>query len=570
MTDEKFLIEDGVLVKYIGGSEEQVVVPDGVTAVGDRAFARCDTVAEIILPDSVVAIGERAFMECGWLTKIVLPDSLEFIDASAFRRCDSLEAVYLPDSLKMLPVACFYECANLKSVRLPAGIKQISPRTFYGCSGIEAIVLPEGLTEIEECAFEYCTSLCSVKLPDSLTAIGRHAFARCYELSDINIPAGVKSIGCNAFHQTAFIENTDNGFVIGGDGILISCAVGAEHITVPAGIKMIGEMAFAYNDRVQSVKLPDGVIEICSSAFERCTALSEISLPDSLRIIGDRVFEECSSLEKISLPDGVTQIGSKAFEYTPIEEGSEMLILNDKYLIAYHGEEEYPQIPDTVEVIAGGAFSGNTDIKSVSLGGKVRFVCREAFRWCRELEEVHISAAVQYLGAYAFSGCGKLHAHIECARRTVGESTFETGQWITFTEGDRSFDLQLQNVLAAGSCEHALFAFAAERTEQRFIQMAIPEYCLPAAICYAESGDVFADYLRENIVSAVCMVIDRGDIELLRRVLGYGFLTERQTAECAAYAIEQKAFEQQVMIMRYKQDTFGAISDEALDSKFDW
>lgn len=570
MIDERFLIEDGVLVKYIGGGEEQVIVPDGVTAVGDRAFARCDTVAEVILPDSVVAIGERAFMECNWLTKIVLPDTLEFIDASAFRRCDALEMIELPDSLKMLPVACFYECANLKSVRLPAEIKQISPRTFYGCSSMESIVLPEGVTEIEECAFEYCASLRNVKLPDSLISIGRHAFARCYQLSDINIPDGVKNIGCNAFHQTAFIENTDNGFVIGGDGILISCTGGSEHIAVPAGIKKIGEMAFAYNARVRSVSLPDGVSEICNNAFERCTALSEISLPDSLSIIGDRVFEECSSLEKISLPDGITQIGSKAFEYTPIEEGSEMLILNYKYLIAYHGEEEYPQIPDGVEVIASGAFSGNTDIKAVSLGGKVRFVCREAFRWCRELEEVHISAAVQYLGAYAFSGCDKLHAYIECSRRIVGESTFETGQWLTFTDGNNSFAVQLQNVLTAESCEHALFAFTAERTGHRFMQMAVPEYCLPAAICYADSGSVYADHLRENIVAAVCMAVDRGDIELLRRVLGYGFLTERQTAECAAYAIEQKAFEQQVMIMRYKQDTFGAISDEALNSKFDW
>lgn len=569
MIDERFQIENGVLVRY-NGEEEKVIVPDGVTAIGDRAFDYCDTITEVILPNSVISIGERAFMKCSWLTKIGMPNTLEFIGNAAFRGCDSLERIELPVGLSILPNACFYECINLKSAILPIGINRICLRAFSGCSSLVSINLPDELTKIEECAFEHCNSLQSVILPDSLMYIGRHAFASCYKLSEIKIPKSVKSIGSGAFYQTAFLDNSDSEFVIGGDGILISCISEAENIIVPAGVKKIGERAFAYNEHIRNVIFSDGVSEICNNAFERCKALSDILLTESLRIIGDRAFEECSSLVEISLPTGITQIGVGVFEYTPIADWSETLILNDKYLIAYRDNEKYPQIPDTVEVIAGGAFFGNTDIKAVELNGRISSICKEAFRWCRNLEKVHISSNVQYIGEYAFAGCDDLHAYIECSQRIVEENAFESGCWITFIDEANSFTVQLKNNLTAESHEQALFDFTSNRIEINFEKMYIPEYRLPVSICYAKYNIVYEKFLRENIVAAVCMAVDRTDSELLRCVLEYGFLTESQSIECAAYAIEHKAIEQQVIIMRYKQDSFGAVSDEIIDSRFDW
>lgn len=569
MNDKGFIIEDSVLLRYVG-TDEKVVVPDGITAIGDRAFMGCETVAQLILPDSVVSIGERAFIGCSWLTEIVLSHDLEYLGMAAFRGCDSLERIELPDKLREIPTACFYECIDLKSVKLSSALQVISARAFSGCCDIVSIELPHGVTEIEESAFEHCTRLQSVTLPETLIYISRNAFSGCHKLCEINIPMSVKSIGSAAFYQTAFLDDSDGELVIVGNGILINCSAEAESITVPEGVKTIGERAFAYNENIRSVTLPDGVAEICNNAFERCKALEKISLPESLKIIGDRAFEDCSSLAEISLPENITQIGRGAFGWTPIDDGLHTLILNDKYLLAYRGDEKCPQIPDTVEVIAGGAFMNNSDIEEVALNNSVRFVCKEAFRWCRGLKEVHIGTNVRYLGESAFSGCENLHAYIDSAQRTVGESTFEAGQLLTFTQGENSFTVMLQNELSAESCEHALFAFAAEPCEQRFIQMRAPEYCLPASICYVVYGGVYEKYLRENIVEAVCMTVDREDSELLQRVLGYGFLTEAQAAVCAEYAIEHKALEQQVMIMRYKQDKFGSTNDEKIDSRFDW
>ena len=62
-----FIIENGVLIKY-KGSEEAVVIPDGVTEIGDRAFACCMNLQYVTLPESVTYIGEDAFSECENLT----------------------------------------------------------------------------------------------------------------------------------------------------------------------------------------------------------------------------------------------------------------------------------------------------------------------------------------------------------------------------------------------------------------------------------------------------------------------------------------------------------------------
>ena len=56
---EDFIIEDGVLKEYVG-EESDVVIPDGVTAIGDEAFYGCD-METVFIPDSVISIGEGAF-----------------------------------------------------------------------------------------------------------------------------------------------------------------------------------------------------------------------------------------------------------------------------------------------------------------------------------------------------------------------------------------------------------------------------------------------------------------------------------------------------------------------------
>lgn len=58
-----FVINDGVLKKYTG-NDVDVVIPDGVTSIGDNAFSHCSSLENIEIPNSVTSIGNSAFGDC--------------------------------------------------------------------------------------------------------------------------------------------------------------------------------------------------------------------------------------------------------------------------------------------------------------------------------------------------------------------------------------------------------------------------------------------------------------------------------------------------------------------------
>ena len=61
-SNNDFEIENGVLVKYTGAGGD-VVIPDGVTSIGDWAFSRCEGLTSVTMPDSVTSIEDHAFCE---------------------------------------------------------------------------------------------------------------------------------------------------------------------------------------------------------------------------------------------------------------------------------------------------------------------------------------------------------------------------------------------------------------------------------------------------------------------------------------------------------------------------
>ncbi len=66
-----FVIENGVLKKYVGLGGD-VVVPEGVTEIGEWAFSRIDTLTSILIPDHITSIGKWAFFHCPSLADVTL------------------------------------------------------------------------------------------------------------------------------------------------------------------------------------------------------------------------------------------------------------------------------------------------------------------------------------------------------------------------------------------------------------------------------------------------------------------------------------------------------------------
>ena len=97
----------------------KVVLPEGVTAIGDYAFRGCSSLQEVALPATLAAIGKSAFARCRSLKEIALPDTLAAIGRGAFQRCSSLQEIALPDTLAAIGDRAFQGCSSLQEVALP-------------------------------------------------------------------------------------------------------------------------------------------------------------------------------------------------------------------------------------------------------------------------------------------------------------------------------------------------------------------------------------------------------------------------------------------------------------------
>lgn len=90
----EFIIENGVL--QYRGREKQVVIPEGVTKIGKRAFAAWMSLTRVTVPEGVEAINAEAFYECRELERIDLPASVKKIGESAFWGCSNHLTIYAP------------------------------------------------------------------------------------------------------------------------------------------------------------------------------------------------------------------------------------------------------------------------------------------------------------------------------------------------------------------------------------------------------------------------------------------------------------------------------------------
>ena len=175
-----------------------VVIEDGVTSIGDRAFYSCESLTSVTIPDSVTAIGDSAFYYCKSLTSVTLPNSVTSIGEDAFYYCESLTSVTIPDGVTTIGVTAFAYCYNLASVTIPDSVTAIGDSAFFRCYNLTTVTIPDSVTTIRYGTFMQC-ALTSVTIPNSVTSIGGCAFYGCSRLTSVTIPNSVTSIGDSAF-----------------------------------------------------------------------------------------------------------------------------------------------------------------------------------------------------------------------------------------------------------------------------------------------------------------------------------------------------------------------------------
>lgn len=181
----------------------------GVTALPTKALSASDnstyysnTVLEkIILPEGITTIGDKAFSCLKALKEINIPESVTSIGWASFYGCSSLQSIHLPEGITEISKMCFYNCSSLSEINIPDGVEAIRYYAFYG-SKVTEIHLGSGLKTLEESAFYYCRNLSKVIFNSpELKTIGNSAFDQT-AITELVLPQNLEEIGKSAFYWT--------------------------------------------------------------------------------------------------------------------------------------------------------------------------------------------------------------------------------------------------------------------------------------------------------------------------------------------------------------------------------
>lgn len=168
-------IEDNVAVGFCDEFEPELVIPDGIVAIRDNAFAKYYGLVSVHFPDTLTTIGCWAFYKCSSLRKIVLPQNVQKLlgdgYVSTFQECKQLiEADLSQTQIKVLPQGTFWDCKKLQTVRLPKTLVKIEDGAFWDCTNLSSLVLNEGL-KVVECDFRQNKHLSILNIPKSVIHI---------------------------------------------------------------------------------------------------------------------------------------------------------------------------------------------------------------------------------------------------------------------------------------------------------------------------------------------------------------------------------------------------------------
>jgi len=156
-----------------------VNITGSVTNIGNSAFDNHTLLTSVIIPDGVTDIGEYAFAQSG-LTSVTVPGSVTNIGSAAFIGNERLNSVTILDGV--------------------TGVTSIGNDAFALCSSLSKLTMGNTVETIGSYAFKAC-NIYFVNIPDGVISIGDNAF-NSFDTDGITqlvIPASVKEIGVQAF-----------------------------------------------------------------------------------------------------------------------------------------------------------------------------------------------------------------------------------------------------------------------------------------------------------------------------------------------------------------------------------
>lgn len=198
----------------------------------------------------------------------------------------------------------------------------------------------------------------------------------------------------------------------------------AEAVSIPDGVKEIGEEAFAGNDNLVKVTIGGRVEKVGYRAFADCRNLRTISMGDTVAEVETAAFSNNPELRNVTIGIGLKKVGSGAFagcgslsrlsvdDDNPYLSYSDGVLYDDEKKILFAMMPDCPReaitLPESLERINAYAFWGNPHLRHVTFDSKIENIPDYAFSNCLNLESVTIPLPVRSIGAKAFEDCVNL------------------------------------------------------------------------------------------------------------------------------------------------------------------
>ena len=426
-----FVIENGVLMKYIGSGGD-VIVPEGVRLIDDNAFLYCKSVQTIRLNEGVVRLG--------W---------------NAFRGCEQLTEVHLPDSLCVLFPHSFAGCISLKRITIPEGVTNLRERVFVGCSNLEAIdVAPDNSTyssddgilfDKEKTELLYCPTGKKGKytIPPKTTKIHHEAFSFSHPELIVSVPDSVTSIDSEAFDRcTVILSETRQEFPVKTPNHPVVVSNGVVFKSLPNSSKQVTALYWLEHEEVFPA---DASKAICAYIKRARKTLSTYVMDKEEAVLAkfihtakpqieelDRYIENMNDGKRPSKMAVLIDYKEKAFG-SSVESDESLTLENKKITLGemrktfkiglkedtitvkgYKGNDTIVIIPDCIEnkpitEIGNKAFIDQSQISEVILPDTITTIGTAAFSGCYSLERVQLPQQVIEIGEKAFEYCNALN-----------------------------------------------------------------------------------------------------------------------------------------------------------------
>lgn len=424
--DKYFQVEGTTLKKYTG-NEENIVVPDGITVIGECAFEEVkDKIKTVSLPDSVVEIQECAFINTT-LEKITFSKNVKKIGWRAFSGNKNLKEVSTLDGIEEIHINAFHDTPWLEEQKKKSSVIIFNDILYDARDYVGDLEIPNTVRKINDFAFHGNRELTSIKIPNTVISIGSNAFDGCYNLTKITIPDSVTKIGSGAF----------------------SFCINLKEIVLPKHLKIVEDSLFSACNKLTKVVIPDSVVEIGKDIFSGCDSLEILDIPKSVKkidlgrmdcpwiekkrkenslvIVNGNLIDATKSRGAVKIPKGVTRISYDAFfnnkNVTSIVIPNTVTEIGESAFY-YCTKIKTLTIPNSVKKMGGYVFYGCKKLEKIKLSNQLKILPHGAFERCKALKQITIPSSVTEIGSDPFSMCSSLK-DIVVSSNVIKASAFE-------------------------------------------------------------------------------------------------------------------------------------------------